>query len=70
MAMMALGSFAAGAASGIPELLVWRVVQAFGSSSGLSVGIGVLADIYKVEERGLVTGIFFGVRSETSVMSF
>lgn len=60
MATMAVGSFGAGAARTIPELLVWRVVQAFGASSGLSVGIGVLADIYRLEERGRSSGIFFG----------
>ncbi|GJE88176.1 MFS general substrate transporter [Phanerochaete sordida] len=60
MATMAVGSFGAGAARTIPELLVWRIVQAFGASSGLAVGIGVLADIYRLEERGRSSGIFFG----------
>lgn len=45
----------------IPQLLSWRVVQAFGSSSGLSVGMGVIGDIYKLEERGAAAGIFFAV---------
>ncbi|GJE88177.1 MFS general substrate transporter [Phanerochaete sordida] len=60
MATMAVGSFGAGAARTISELLVWRIVQAFGASSGLSVGTGVLADIYRLEERGTSSGIFFG----------
>ena len=62
MVIFAVGSFGAGAASDVPRLLVWRVIQAFGASTGLSVGIGVLADIYKLEKRGRASGIFFGVR--------
>lgn len=42
--------------------MLWRVIQAFGMSSGVSVGAGVIGDIYKVEERGTAIGIFFGVR--------
>lgn len=53
-------------ARNVPELLIWRVTQAFGASSGLSVGIGVLADIFKMEERGSASGIFFGVRTAPS----
>ncbi|KAI0776371.1 MFS general substrate transporter [Irpex lacteus] len=41
-------------------LLVWRVLQAFGASSGHSVGIAVIADIYKMEERGAASGAYFG----------
>ncbi|CDO71928.1 hypothetical protein BN946_scf184940.g75 [Trametes cinnabarina] len=40
--------------------MFWRVVQAFGSSSGMSVGAGAIGDIYKLEERGTAMGIFFG----------
>ena len=58
---MCVGSIGAGMARTVPELLFWRVMQAFGASSGLSVGIGVLADIFKMEERGSASGIFFGV---------
>ena len=45
----------------VPILMFWRVVQAFGSSSGMSVGAGVIGDIYRLEERGSAMGIFFGV---------
>ena len=65
MLMLAVGSFGAGAARTVPELLVSRIVQAFGAASGLSVGMGVMADIYKLEERGRSSGVFFGVRYVT-----
>lgn len=62
MSIFCVGSFGSGIAWSVPQLLIWRVIQAFGASSGLSVGIGVLADIYKMEERGTASGAFFGVR--------
>ena len=42
--------------------MVWRFVQAFGASPGLTVGAGVIGDIYALEERGTAMGIFFSVR--------
>ncbi|KAH9921917.1 MFS general substrate transporter [Amylocystis lapponica] len=44
----------------IPTLMMARVVQAFGAASGMSVGAGVIGDIYKLEERGTAMGLFFG----------
>jgi MFS family permease len=49
-------------ARSVPALLIWRVVQAFGCSSGFSVGAAAIGDIYRLEERGTAMGIFFGVR--------
>jgi MFS family permease len=46
----------------VPELMVWRFFQTFGASGGLSVGAGVIADLYKLEERGTAMGVFYGVR--------
>ncbi|KAF8880862.1 major facilitator superfamily domain-containing protein [Infundibulicybe gibba] len=48
----------------IPEVMVWRFIQLFaGASPGLSVGAGVIGDIYKLEERGGAMGIFLAVYS-------
>jgi MFS family permease len=41
--------------------MMWRFVQAFGASPGVSVGGGVISDIYKLEERGTVMGTYFAV---------
>ncbi|KAJ7728010.1 MFS general substrate transporter [Mycena maculata] len=57
--LLCIGSLGVGTATHIPELLFWRFVQAFGSSGGMSVGGGVIADIYKLTERGTAMGIFF-----------
>lgn len=39
--------------------LVGRIIMAAGSGAGLSVGAGVVADVYKREERGRAFGIFY-----------
>ncbi|KAI0689302.1 major facilitator superfamily domain-containing protein [Cytidiella melzeri] len=59
LSIQCLGSLGVASAASVPLLLAWRVVQAFGSSSGISVGMGVIGDIYKSEERGAASGIFF-----------
>lgn len=51
----------------VPVLIGWRLIQAFGASSGMSVGAAVVGDIYKLEERGTAMGIFFGVRDLASI---
>ncbi|KAJ7485874.1 MFS general substrate transporter [Mycena latifolia] len=56
--LLCIGSLGVGSATGIPALMLWRFVQAFGSSGGMSVGGGVIADIYKLTERGTAMGIF------------
>ncbi|EAU80827.1 hypothetical protein CC1G_04937 [Coprinopsis cinerea okayama7 len=54
-----LGSLGVSVATTIPELMVWRFLQAFGVSPALSVGAGVIGDIYRLEERGTAMGVFF-----------
>lgn len=36
--------------------MVWRFIQTFGASGGLSVGSGVIGDIYKLDERCVLRG--------------
>ncbi|KAJ6494259.1 MFS general substrate transporter [Mycena sanguinolenta] len=56
--LLCIGSLGVGIATRVPELMFWRFVQAFGSSGGMSVGGGVIADMYKLTERGTAMGIF------------
>ena len=62
MPCLALGSFGVYTSHSVPELLLWRAIQAAGSSTGLSTGMAIIGDIYKLEERGTAVGITFGVR--------
>ncbi|RCH93736.1 hypothetical protein CU098_008459 [Rhizopus stolonifer] len=43
----------------IPTLLVFRAIQACGSSSGQTLGAGVIADTFDVSERGKAYSIFY-----------
>ncbi|TFY62814.1 hypothetical protein EVJ58_g3619 [Rhodofomes roseus] len=55
-----IGSLGVAWCNSVPSLMLWRVLQAAGTASGISVGAGVLGDIYKVEERGTAIGLFMG----------
>ncbi|KAI0781543.1 MFS general substrate transporter [Trametes elegans] len=57
---LCIGSAGVASSHNVPILMFWRVVQAFGASSGMSVGAGAIGDIYRLEERGSAMGIFFG----------
>lgn len=56
-----LGSLGVALARTVPQLMLFRVVQAFGGGGGMSVGAGVISDIYRLEERGSAMGFFFAV---------
>ncbi|KXN82692.1 Quinidine resistance protein 1 [Leucoagaricus sp. SymC.cos] len=58
--VMIIGCLGVARAQTVPELMFWRVVQAMGASPSLSVGAGVIGDIYKLEERGAALGSYYG----------
>ncbi|KIM80027.1 hypothetical protein PILCRDRAFT_73598 [Piloderma croceum F 1598] len=58
--LLCAGSLGVALSRGVPELMALRFLQAIGSSAGLTVGSGVIGDIYKLEERGTAMGVFFG----------
>ncbi|KAF9009710.1 major facilitator superfamily domain-containing protein [Cyathus striatus] len=53
------GSIGVARSTTIPQLLVYRFIQALGASPGMFVGASVIGDIYKLEERGQAMGIHF-----------
>ncbi|KAF9043988.1 MFS general substrate transporter [Panaeolus papilionaceus] len=57
--LLIFGSFGVASAPTVPTMMIWRFIQALGSSPGLAVGAGVIGDIYKLEERGTALGIYF-----------
>ena len=59
--MLCIASIGVAMSQTVPQLMVWRFLQAFGASGGSSVGTGVIGDIYKLEERGTAMGVFFAV---------
>ncbi|KAG2215341.1 hypothetical protein INT46_011711, partial [Mucor plumbeus] len=62
MIIFAVASLGSAFINNIWGLVVLRCVQAIGSSCGQSVGAGVIADCYPLEQRGAAFGkFFFGV---------
>ncbi|KAI1785644.1 MFS general substrate transporter [Ganoderma leucocontextum] len=57
---LCVGSIGVASSHTVPTLMFWRVVQAFGASNAMSVGAGVIGDIYRLEERGYAMGLFVG----------
>ncbi|KAG2744393.1 MFS general substrate transporter [Suillus brevipes Sb2] len=60
MPFLCAGSCGVAMATSLQGLLFWRFMQTFGCAGGMSVGAGVVGDIYKLEERGTAIGVFFG----------
>ncbi|OJA13087.1 hypothetical protein AZE42_09243 [Rhizopogon vesiculosus] len=60
MPLLCIGSCGVAISTSLWTLLFWRFIQTFGCSGGISLGAGVIGDIYKLEERGTGIGIFFG----------
>lgn len=63
-----LGSALCGTASGMPQLIAYRVIQGIGSGGVLPLTSTIVGDIYSVEERGRVQGLFSGVWGVSSVV--
>ncbi|KAJ7601051.1 major facilitator superfamily domain-containing protein [Mycena floridula] len=57
--VLILGSIGVASSRNILQLLTMRFLQALGSSPGLAVGAGAIADIYRLESRGTAMGVFF-----------
>ncbi|KAG1802562.1 MFS general substrate transporter [Suillus subaureus] len=60
MPFLCVGSCGVALSTSLQSLLFWRFVQTFGCAGGMSLGAGVIGDIYKLEERGTAIGVFFG----------
>ncbi|KAK7437127.1 hypothetical protein VKT23_018750 [Stygiomarasmius scandens] len=58
--LLVIGSIGVGLATTIQSLMVWRFLQTMGGAPGLSVGAGVVGDIFRLEERGSAMGVFLG----------
>ncbi|KAG1862669.1 major facilitator superfamily domain-containing protein [Suillus subluteus] len=61
MPFVCVGSCGVALSTSLQSLLFWQFVQAFGCAGTLSLGAGVIGDIYELGERGTVIGVFLGV---------
>jgi MFS family permease len=66
---MVLGSVGVARAQSVEELWVCTFLQAMGASPCISVGFGVIGDIYQLEERGRAMGSYYGVSPDHNMNS-
>ena len=62
------GSALCGVAGGFTQLIVFRAIQGLGAGGLMPVAITLIGDIYPLEERGKVQGLFSGVWGLSSVV--
>jgi EmrB/QacA subfamily drug resistance transporter len=63
-----IGSGLCGAATSMPLLILFRVVQGLGAGGVQPMTFTIVGDIYSVEERGKAQGLFSGVWGVSSVI--
>jgi EmrB/QacA subfamily drug resistance transporter len=58
MSVFLIGSILCGIASGMTELIVFRAIQGLGAGAMMPTIFTVIADLYRLEERAKVQGVF------------
>src|SRR5690348_14805385 len=67
-ALFLVGSGLCGAATSMPLLILFRVVQGLGAGGVQPMTFTIVGDIYSVEQRGKVQGLFSGVWGVSSIV--
>ncbi|HEX4966431.1 MAG TPA: DHA2 family efflux MFS transporter permease subunit [Thermoanaerobaculia bacterium] len=68
VAIFLLGSALSGLSSSFTQLVLFRAIQGLGAGGVLPVAITITGDIYSLEERGKIQGIFSGVWGLSSLL--
>jgi len=63
-----LGAALAGTSTSPGQLIAYRAVQGFGAGAVMPVSATLIADIYTIQERGKVQGLFSGVWAVSSII--
>lgn len=63
-----LGSFASGAAQSMVQLILFRAIQGLGAGAVLPIVLTIIGDIFTLEERARVQGLFSGVWGLSSIV--
>jgi len=63
-----LGAALCGTAQTFPQLILFRVIQGIGAGGVIPVAITIVGDIYNLEERGRIQGVFSGVWAISSLV--
>lgn len=68
MLLFLLGSALCGAAATMPQLIAFRVIQGLGAGGLLPLAFTIVADIFSLEQRARVQGLFSAVWGTSSVI--
>ncbi len=68
VALFLLGSALSGMSHSIGQLIVFRAVQGLGAGGVQPIALTVVADIFELEERGRMQGLFSGVWAAASLV--
>ncbi len=68
VAIFLLGSALSGMAHSIGQLIVFRAIQGIGAGGVQPIALTVVADIFALEERGRMQGLFSGVWAAASLI--
>lgn len=68
VAIFLLGSALSGLAGSFPQLILFRALQGLGAGGVSPVAITIIGDIYTLEERGRIQGIFSGIWAVASLV--
>jgi EmrB/QacA subfamily drug resistance transporter len=67
IAAFLVGSALCGAARSMPELVVFRAIQGIGAGALLPIALTIVGDLYTLEERARIQGLFSGVWGIASI---
>lgn len=67
-ALFLLGSAASGASQSMIQLIVFRAIQGLGAGAVLPIVLTIIGDIFDLEERASVQGLFSGVWGLSSIV--
>lgn len=68
IAIFLLGSVLSGVAQTMPQLIAWRALQGLGAGGLIPLGMTIIGDVYTIEERARMQGLFSGVWGLSSVI--
>jgi EmrB/QacA subfamily drug resistance transporter len=68
VALFLLGSALSGAAGSLDQLILFRALQGLGAGGVQPISITIVGDIFTLEERGRIQGLFSGVWGAASLL--
>ena len=67
-AVFLIGSIASGTAQSMEQLIIFRAIQGLGAGAVLPIVLTIIGDIFALEERAKVQGLFSGVWGLSSII--